>query len=166
MGRKPNAVVLAYFDRGERCDDTSNRYKYTCRVCAEHFEKGRLETLIAHITGICPGLTPAQRDQIFQLNSDPNGHRLLIEAHVAHERALSSGLTGLEALAEASRQVGGPGSSFATVNTTQQNYDPALDNELGEYILLRASEHLADSFQPSLLGFSLIHRLPLNACQI
>lgn len=41
MGRKPNTLVLEFFDRGDKLDDNSNRYQQTCKRCGE-FVRGSL----------------------------------------------------------------------------------------------------------------------------
>lgn len=32
MGRRPNPLILQYFDRGEKLKDQSNRYPHTCKA--------------------------------------------------------------------------------------------------------------------------------------
>jgi len=33
MGRRPNQLVLEYFNRGHKLPDSSNRYEHTCKRC-------------------------------------------------------------------------------------------------------------------------------------
>jgi len=40
MGRRPNAVVGEFFHRGQKLDDSSNRYQHTCKKCGEHVRRG------------------------------------------------------------------------------------------------------------------------------
>lgn len=35
MGRKPNQLVLEFFERGAKLEDSSNRYQHTCKSCGE-----------------------------------------------------------------------------------------------------------------------------------
>lgn len=39
MGRRPNAVVGEFFLRGQKLDDSSNRYQHTCKKCGEHVRR-------------------------------------------------------------------------------------------------------------------------------
>ena len=119
MGRKPNQLVLEFFDRGVKLPDGSNRYEHTCKACGERFPKGRIESLMAHLKTKCQIIAPEDRYRALLLSND----RPDTESHDAdgplgsaatgkgqqHVTKLSvSGrrkLTGLEALAEASRQI-------------------------------------------------------------
>lgn len=33
MGRKPDPLILEFFERGQKLDDQSNRYEQTCKRC-------------------------------------------------------------------------------------------------------------------------------------
>ena len=148
MGRKPNPLVLTYFDRGAKLEDSSNRYQYTCKSCSEHFPKGRMDSLVAHLTDRdrrCRNLSgedsnriddllrsqkdqKAQRDQLHQAAVGDLVHQDLGEPQAG---GLSDGrsLTGLEALAEASRQVERPGDADAVDggdNLSNSVIDPSL----------------------------------------
>ena len=35
MGRRPNQLILEYFERGPNLEDASNRYQHTCKSCGE-----------------------------------------------------------------------------------------------------------------------------------
>lgn len=35
MGRKPNQLILEFFERGPKLEDASNRYQHTCKSCGE-----------------------------------------------------------------------------------------------------------------------------------
>ncbi|KAK0722292.1 hypothetical protein B0T26DRAFT_643298 [Lasiosphaeria miniovina] len=61
MGRRPNALILQYFERGPKLQDQSNRYPHTCKSCGEHFPRGRLDSLTNHLTKKCPAISEADR---------------------------------------------------------------------------------------------------------
>ncbi|KAF2401343.1 hypothetical protein EJ06DRAFT_388169 [Trichodelitschia bisporula] len=104
MGRKPNPVIQAYFNRGAKLDDASNRYEHTCKKCGAEFRKGRPETLSNHIEKKCPSISDAEREKFrheLELSSRPTGKK---SHHGTSPQ--SNDLSGLEALAEVSRQHG------------------------------------------------------------
>ena len=120
MGRKPNQVILQYFNRGSKLDDASNRYQHTCRACGEHFPKGRIEALITHLTKKCPSIDFQQKQDIviqFYDISD-SGHPGGLPAPKSCNRVEKSkpislpfsptkqNFNSLNILAEASRRVG------------------------------------------------------------
>ncbi|KAL8998023.1 MAG: hypothetical protein Q9169_002863 [Polycauliona sp. 2 TL-2023] len=143
MGRKPNQLVLEYFDRGAKLVDNSNRYVQTCKACGKSFPKGRIESLTTHIEKDCasirredrrrilpdavpsPSIAPQDSNNVnvsdFSRNYDPMEHQSI--------SAVTNGrnLTGLEALAEASRQLEHP--STPGINPIRKNsvIDPDLD---------------------------------------
>lgn len=125
MGRKPNQLVLEYFDRGAKLEDNSNRYVHTCKACGKTFPKGRVEGLIAHIEKSCASIRREDRMRILSQaapSPQPVPHQNSNDVHSldysrshvpgGHQPipAVSSSrsLTGLEALAEASRQLEHP----------------------------------------------------------
>ena len=118
MGRKPNQLVLEYFDRGAKLEDNSNRYVHTFIACGSFFPKGRVEGLIAHVAKNCAAVRREDRMRILsQAAPAPQNNNPLdcSRSHVSEEHqsipAVSSSgrsLTGLEALAEASRQLEHP----------------------------------------------------------
>ncbi|CAK7218421.1 hypothetical protein SEUCBS140593_003541 [Sporothrix eucalyptigena] len=61
MGRKPNPIILQFFERGPRLADNSNRYPHRCKACGESFPKGRAESLMTHISKKCPAISEADR---------------------------------------------------------------------------------------------------------
>ncbi|KAK7536185.1 uncharacterized protein J3D65DRAFT_407012 [Phyllosticta citribraziliensis] len=72
MGRKPNQLILEFFERGPKLEDASNRYQHTCRSCGERFPKGRIDTLTAHLVKKCPALTSQDRQRaILQFHDLP-----------------------------------------------------------------------------------------------
>ena len=128
MGRKPNPLFLEFFLRGAKLDDNSNRYEYDCKLCGKHFARGRSNHLWSHLIteGQCKFISEQDRAKVTQhllamnsgtLNNAKNVPNALPHAHPAssHRDTAAnsltggdSGLTGLEALAEASRQVEHP----------------------------------------------------------
>lgn len=122
MGRKPNQLILEFFTRGSKLEDASNRYQYTCKACEEHFPKGRTEILASHLATQCKALSGEDRDRALiqlrqlpeQFESNQRGqHReddlrpaeSSAEVYVGQNVSRTKKFTGLEALAEASRQV-------------------------------------------------------------
>ncbi|KAI0132135.1 hypothetical protein BJ170DRAFT_232480 [Xylariales sp. AK1849] len=61
MGRKPNPLILSYFERGPKLNDNSNRYPHRCKACGEDFPKGRIDSLTNHLTKKCPAISEAER---------------------------------------------------------------------------------------------------------
>ncbi|KAI0379792.1 hypothetical protein F5Y04DRAFT_259149 [Hypomontagnella monticulosa] len=61
MGRRPNPLILEFFERGAKLQDNSNRYHHRCRACGEDFPKGRIEGLTTHLTKKCPAISEADR---------------------------------------------------------------------------------------------------------
>ncbi|KAG6040704.1 hypothetical protein E4U41_007379 [Claviceps citrina] len=120
MGRRPNPLILEYFERGPKLNDNSNRYPHTCKQCGENFPKGRIDSLTTHITKRCPAISDSERmraclelhgitharsaaerhhqAQLAQAAVQVNGQRL-------SPGGLQQGWSALETLAEASRQV-------------------------------------------------------------
>ncbi|KAL8938005.1 MAG: hypothetical protein Q9211_003406, partial [Gyalolechia sp. 1 TL-2023] len=141
MGRKPSQLILEYFDRGAKLEDNSNRYEHRCKACGEHFPKGRIESLTAHIDRRCPSI---RRDQSGNVSSSPQEppHPMsfindkvvgAFDGPVASEyrKALPVSsrrrLTGLEALAEASRQLEHPKKADAAQPLQNHLIDPGLE---------------------------------------
>ncbi|KAG5947952.1 hypothetical protein E4U53_006363 [Claviceps sorghi] len=120
MGRRPNPLILEYFERGPKLNDNSNRYPHTCKQCGENFPKGRIDSLTTHITKRCPAISDSERmraclelhgitharsaaerhhqAQLAQAAAQANGQQL-------SPSSLQQGWSALETLAEASRQV-------------------------------------------------------------
>ncbi|KAK5120951.1 hypothetical protein LTR85_005735 [Meristemomyces frigidus] len=65
MGRRPNQLVLEFFQRGPKLPDASNRYEHSCKRCGEVFPKGRLDSLMGHILRRCPNVTQHDRETVF-----------------------------------------------------------------------------------------------------
>lgn len=60
MGRKPNPVIVEYFERGPKLNDNSNRYHHRCKACGLEFPKGRSDSLTAHLVK-CNAISEADR---------------------------------------------------------------------------------------------------------
>ncbi|KAK3698447.1 hypothetical protein LTR37_016917 [Vermiconidia calcicola] len=114
MGRRPNPLVVEFFERGEKLGDNSNRYQHTCKRCGELFPKGRIESLTSHLLRRCPNVTQEDRQWVFQqLQHDPekpNGKSLGFPASIRRDNPLTEnsmpGLqqqSALDTLAEVSR---------------------------------------------------------------
>ncbi|KAI0165639.1 hypothetical protein GGR57DRAFT_129424 [Xylariaceae sp. FL1272] len=61
MGRRPNPLILEFFERGAKLNDNSNRYHHRCKSCGEDFPKGRIDSLVAHLTKKCPAVSREDR---------------------------------------------------------------------------------------------------------
>ncbi|KAI0506482.1 hypothetical protein F5B22DRAFT_623849 [Xylaria bambusicola] len=61
MGRRPNPLILEFFERGAKLNDNSNRYHHRCKACGEDFPKGRIDSLTNHLTKKCPAISEAER---------------------------------------------------------------------------------------------------------
>ncbi|KAI0966526.1 hypothetical protein F4678DRAFT_288829 [Xylaria arbuscula] len=61
MGRRPNPLILEFFERGAKLNDNSNRYQHRCKACGEDFPKGRIDSLTNHLTKKCPAISEAER---------------------------------------------------------------------------------------------------------
>ncbi|PHH71288.1 hypothetical protein CDD82_6603 [Ophiocordyceps australis] len=84
MGRKPNSLILRYFERGPKLRDSSNRYPHTCRLCGENFPKGRLDALTTHITKKCPAIPESERlEACATLHGIPNTRAAIAVAAVS-----------------------------------------------------------------------------------
>jgi hypothetical protein len=113
MGRKPNQLILEFFERGPKLEDSSNRYQHTCKACGEKFPKGRIDSLQTHLVKKCPAISLRDRQKaLLQLNDLPdlpesrNGAGLngpTVELPVGSRNWTS--LSKLETLAEVSRQI-------------------------------------------------------------
>ncbi|KAF2761944.1 hypothetical protein EJ05DRAFT_496831 [Pseudovirgaria hyperparasitica] len=108
MGRKPNQLITEYFERGPKLEDASNRYQHTCKSCGEKFPKGRIDSLINHLTKKCPALPVSDRQrallQFHDLPELPETRRPSIAIQNGLPFTPKQSMSGLEALAEVSRQ--------------------------------------------------------------
>ncbi|KAI5302209.1 60S ribosomal protein L35, partial [Ascosphaera pollenicola] len=127
MGRKPNAIVTEFFNRGAKLHDSSNRYEHTCKLCGQNFPKGRSDSLLGHLTKTCPAISaqdrarvqsiwPGTSDRASKRSRNNAGHAVPVfqgpgGQFVSRQKlggfnGAVGGLHGLNVLAEASRQVG------------------------------------------------------------
>ncbi|KAF2800855.1 hypothetical protein K505DRAFT_403714 [Melanomma pulvis-pyrius CBS 109.77] len=118
MGRKPNQLILEFFERGPKLEDASNRYQHTCKSCGEKFPKGRIDSLQNHLVKKCPALPLRDRQRaLMQFNDLPVPDLPESMAHMpagpgqSHPGqtmnlpfAPKQGMSALETLAEVSRQ--------------------------------------------------------------
>ncbi|KAL1867349.1 hypothetical protein VTK73DRAFT_4228 [Phialemonium thermophilum] len=112
MGRRPNSLILQYFERGPKLTDNSNRYPHTCKACGENFPKGRIDSLTNHLTKKCPAISEADRINACltlhgighasrgQKSEQPDQSNGTAVDHALNQRDW----TALETLAEVSRQ--------------------------------------------------------------
>jgi hypothetical protein len=149
MGRKPNQLILEFFNRGPKLEDASNRYQHTCKACGEKFPKGRIDSLTNHLVKKCQAIPLRDRQRVLlRLHELPD-----LADHDANQDSNPSGVNagrtvdlpygtrppynGLNVLAEASRRVGagdqnkrGPGyAQSVTVGGKTVVVDPALEAE-------------------------------------
>ncbi len=150
MGRKPNALILEFFIRGQKLEDASNRYQHTCKACGEKFPKGRIDSLTNHLVKKCQAIPLRDRQRVLlrlhelpdladgDQNKDPNaaGQNKGKTGDVPY--TTRQNFDGLNVLAEASRQVGasdqskrgGPAyTQSVTVGGKTVVVDPALEAE-------------------------------------
>ncbi|KAL5458700.1 hypothetical protein PMIN06_003165 [Paraphaeosphaeria minitans] len=114
MGRRPNQLILEFFERGPKLEDASNRYQHTCKSCGEKFPKGRIDSLTNHLVKKCPALPLRDRQRaLLQIHELPDLPALAPPAtgpmHAAQAMNMpfppsKQGLSALETLAEVSRQ--------------------------------------------------------------
>lgn len=122
MGRRPNPLILEFFERGAKLNDNSNRYHHRCKACGEDFPKGRSDSLTAHLTKKCPAISQADRVNACLalhglpnssnrtqfdglLHSGPNPGPPAITPAPTLEQSQNQIWTPLETLAEVSRQI-------------------------------------------------------------
>lgn len=123
MGRKPNQLILEFFERGQKLEDASNRYQHTCKACGEIFPKGRIDSLTTHLVKKCHAIPLRDRQRaLLQLHELPDVADGILDGNEGGSGVVEKGgrvelpfagnrsLTGLEVLAEASRQIERKGS--------------------------------------------------------
>jgi hypothetical protein len=174
MGRKPNQLILEFFERGPKLEDASNRYQHTCRACGEKFPKGRIDSLTNHLVKKCQAIPIRDRQRaLLQLHElpttiDPGSTSTTSPTTKQDGNGLPSkgkdkdlpyagrspwgsgaGLIGLDALAEASRQV----DASATGQKKQAAYNGtsnAQSNGSRKAVVVDpALESMAFQFRPS-----------------
>ncbi|KAJ5691215.1 hypothetical protein N7488_011950 [Penicillium malachiteum] len=147
MGRKPNQLILEFFNRGAKLEDSSNRYQHTCKACGEKFPKGRIDSLTNHLVKKCQAIPLRDRQRVLlrlhelpdltegDANKDPNapGSKGKGDSFPNPNRP---NFDGLNVLAEASRQVGASDTTKRGAQYTQSVtaggktvvVDPALED--------------------------------------
>ena len=139
MGRKPNRLVSEFFARGTKLNNGSNRYVQTCNACGEVFLKGRIETLVNHLQKRCQSTSHTDRHrisaQLQELSESENGIHAVLNGRATGDCQIQMStklpvghgqkFTGLEALAEASRQIERPGKG-KSVSKQDDLIDPNL----------------------------------------
>ncbi|EFX02637.1 hypothetical protein CMQ_2566 [Grosmannia clavigera kw1407] len=119
MGRKPNPIILQFFERGPRLADNSNRYPHRCKACGESFPKGRAESLMTHISKKCPAISEADRiNACLSLNG--------LSHHIAAAAAASAGggtgVRGAGRMAHQAHRLVGDGSHHGRGNGQAMNH--------------------------------------------
>ncbi|KAL7628099.1 hypothetical protein AAE478_002296 [Parahypoxylon ruwenzoriense] len=159
MGRKPNPLILEFFERGAKLNDNSNRYHHRCKACGEDFPKGRIDSLTAHLTKKCPAISEADRINaclaLHGINSASNRHRYDGLVHSGPNagphngpapgsslaQAQSQIWTPLETLAEVSRQIEAHEKHDDNVPTTQDPTSEAVQTTLAAAVPVTASSN-------------------------
>ena len=147
MGRKPNQLILEFFNRGQKLEDASNRYQHTCKACGEKFPKGRIDSLTNHLVKKCTAIPLRDRQRVLlRLHElpdlgDPEQNKDSLAAVTKGKGGDAAfarqNFDGLNVLAEASRQVGASDQTKRGPNYTQSVtvggktvvVDPALEAE-------------------------------------
>ncbi|KAF2855976.1 hypothetical protein T440DRAFT_463320 [Plenodomus tracheiphilus IPT5] len=102
MGRRPNQLILEYFERGPKLEDASNRYQHTCKSCGEKFPKGRIDSLTTHLVKKCPALPLRDRQRaLLQFNEMPLPDSMALPAGAASANVSGSGSGSATATASA-----------------------------------------------------------------
>ncbi|CAI7653804.1 unnamed protein product [Penicillium manginii] len=163
MGRKPNQLILEFFIRGPKLEDSSNRYQHTCKACGEKFPKGRIDSLTNHLVKKCQAIPLRDRQRVLlRLHELPD----LTEGDANKDPSTPGGkgksadgsftrpnFDGLNVLAEASRQVGasdttkrGPQyTQSVTVGGKTVVVDPALEADFQASASQQGDVKLEDS---------------------
>ncbi|KAI0398395.1 hypothetical protein F5Y17DRAFT_1745 [Xylariaceae sp. FL0594] len=136
MGRRPHPLIEQFFDRGTKLKDNSNRYRYRCKACGEWNEKGRYDSLIKHVTKICPGMTDADRINVCLAHHGlKNG-----TGHPMYDGLLHSGPnTGPSSSSPASSST-----SLSQPHTGSQAHGPPIFQSLAQNAIWTPLETLAE----------------------
>ena len=166
MGRKPHPIILQYFDRGSKLEDASNRYQHACKQCGEQFPKGRIDSLITHLTKKCSAITLDERREVLLRlhnvpSADPQAGSTMLQngGNVNLPFSPSRQFDRLNVLAEASRQVGATNDpSRSGVYTTPANgdglaLDPALQNALQEEDFFNSQDYYTTKPSKSVFAY-------------
>ncbi|THX03593.1 hypothetical protein D6D18_03724 [Aureobasidium pullulans] len=131
MGRKPNALILEFFERGAKLADQSNRYEHSCKRCGEVFPKGRPDSLTRHLFEKCPNITDEDRSRALWQPADNYTASNNTTPQSDGDLPLMPRRepSGLDALAEVSRQLQANGQhEEALVAQLRQHMDQEKDN--------------------------------------
>ncbi|CAD0023210.1 unnamed protein product [Aureobasidium pullulans] len=115
MGRKPNALILEFFERGAKLADQSNRYEHSCKRCGE----------------VCPNITDEDRSRALWQPADNYTASNNTTPQSDGDLPLMPRRepSGLDALAEVSRQLQANGQhEEALVAQLRQHMDQEKDN--------------------------------------
>ncbi|KAJ5489280.1 hypothetical protein N7539_004170 [Penicillium diatomitis] len=175
MGRKPNQLILEFFNRGPKLEDSSNRYQHTCKSCGEKFPKGRIDSLTNHLIKKCQAIGLRDRQRVLmRMHEMPDltGAGTAADANnpnaPAGKKADGSfgtrpNFDGLNVLAEASRQVGAsdhtkPRPAFTQSVTSGGKtvvVDPALEAEFTVQSDVKAEDDSVHTNEMVPQGFTL-----------
>ncbi|KAI1334815.1 hypothetical protein F5Y15DRAFT_264382 [Xylariaceae sp. FL0016] len=157
MGRRPNPLILEFFERGAKLNDNSNRYHHRCKACGEDFPKGRIDSLTTHLTKKCPAISEAERinaclalhginngsskqkyDGLLHSgpNTGPSSMPAIGQNHNQHQNPI---WTPLETLAEVSRQIEANEKHDDHVPTTQDPTSEAVQTTLAAAVPVLAA---------------------------
>lgn len=154
MGRRPNQVILQFFHRGNRLDDKSNRYKHTCKACGEEFPKGRIERLTSHLEHKCQTISSQDRRRALFLlrdatvpgkpgKGDAQVHQVFSQGFsdmaANTDLAMERKFSGLEALAEASRQIEYPNVREGMDIRQEAFFEPTLEGVCSDALPLNGN---------------------------
>ncbi|KAI5245960.1 hypothetical protein E4T42_06580 [Aureobasidium subglaciale] len=131
MGRKPNALILEFFERGAKLADQSNRYEHSCKRCGEVFPKGRPDSLTRHLFEKCANITDEDRSRALWQPADNYTASATSTPQSDTDLPLMPRRepSGLDALAEVSRQLQANGQhEEALVAQLRQHMDQEKDN--------------------------------------
>jgi hypothetical protein len=104
--------MLQHFERGEKLNDSSNRYQHTCKSCGEKFPKGRIDSLMTHLFKKCPAISQQDRQKALLeshgLSGNASGNSsggVQMNGPTVELPITTRNWTALETLAEVSRQI-------------------------------------------------------------
>ncbi|KAF2154571.1 hypothetical protein K461DRAFT_319113 [Myriangium duriaei CBS 260.36] len=170
MGRKPNALILEFFQRGAKLEDQSNRYEHTCKMCGMVFPKGRPDSMNRHLFEKCPNISDYDKARAFAYaQGQMDVQRFANRAHGQNDNMhipfaqhggpiqLDQGVSGpnatlnrepsaLDTLAEVSRQhLDLSRQRFQGDASGMVPHDPALDTGEMETWMMQLQQQLAEA---------------------
>ncbi len=166
MGRKPNQLILEFFERGQKLEDNSNRYQHTCKACREKFPKGRIDSLTNHLVKKCPAIALRDRQRVLlQLHDLPdfaesepgsgrdsngNGNDMVKRGKTLELPYANRNWTALETLAEVSRHVDLANRSPVPPETAAEG--PEVQDEAARPLLAEDDRWTQGTTSPALNG--------------